>query len=182
MSESGDKQTTRDRWVFGWIGLVSVAALGFLVWLIYIREEPEAHSDAFAFLPAVNATLNGLAACCLAAGYVFIRKGRPKVHMGFMVSAFALSALFLITYVIYHGVAGDTKFTGEGAIRLVYFFILITHIVLSGIMLPLILATFYFAATKRFTIHRKVAKATWPIWMYVSVTGVAIFAFLRFNS
>jgi putative membrane protein len=96
-----------------------------------------------------------------------------------MVSAFAASAVFLIGYVIYHYAHGDTQYQGEGAVRIVYFTVLITHVLLSIVMLPMILTTFYLAARERFTAHRKLAKWTLPIWLYVSVTGVVIYFMLR---
>jgi putative membrane protein len=172
----------RDRMVIGWILAVSFAAVAFLFWLIYIRQTPAEYHEAFAMLPAVNAVLNSISTLCLAAGYIAIRKLKIRLHMSLMVSAFATSTLFLVTYIVYHGVHGDTSFTGTGIIRPVYFAILISHIVLSCIMLPMILTTFYFALTKRFVTHKKIARFTLPIWMYVSITGVVIYFLLKAHS
>jgi putative membrane protein len=99
-----------------------------------------------------------------------------------MISAFIVSALFLMSYVYYHSQVGDTKFLGEGWIRPVYFFILITHIVLSMIVFPMVLSTIYFGLTDKRATHRKIARITLPIWLYVSATGVIIFFMLRANS
>jgi putative membrane protein len=104
---------------------------------------------------------------------------RQGVHKRFMLAAFVASTLFLVSYVIYHSLHGDTPFQGVGVIRRVYFFILISHILLTTVALPLILITFAFALTGKFAAHRKIARFTLPAWLYVSVTGVLIFVFLR---
>lgn len=161
---------------------VSAAAFAFLVWLIYFKAPPRNPSDAYGFLPAVNAGLNGLSACCIVSGFVAIRAKRKRVHATLMISAFLFSTAFLISYIIYHNVQGDTKFLGEGTIRTFYFCILISHIATTVFALPLILTTFYFALSKRFDRHRKIARFTLPLWLYVSVTGVAIYFMLRANS
>src|SRR5690606_14151607 len=131
------------------------------------------------FMPAVNAVFNGLAALCLVAGYVAIRKKAVRLHRMLMITAAVLSSLFLVGYLAYHSVHGDTKFAGEGAIRAVYFFILITHIVLSLSVVPLVLTSFYFAFRRAFVRHRRLNRVFLPIWLYVSVAGVALFLLLR---
>ncbi len=171
--------TTADRRFYVFTAVASTLALGLLAYLLLVRQgDPNATVD-LRFMPAVNACLNTLAATLLTAGYVAIRRGNRSLHQRLMVSAFAASAVFLVGYLAYHYVHGDTKFTGEGAVRAVYFFILITHIVLSMFVLPMALITFYFAARKSFARHRKIAKVLLPIWLYVSVTGVVIFFMLR---
>lgn len=163
--------------------VVSALALGFLVWLIYFnRGGFEDYRDAVAAFPALNAALNGLSACCLVSGYAAIRRGRRRTHMTLMLTAFVFSTLFLVSYIVYHAVHGDTRFLGTGWIRPVYFFVLISHIGLSIVTLPLVLTTFYLALTKRFMRHKKLAKITLPLWLYISVTGVAIFFLLRAHS
>lgn len=157
---------------------ISTAALGFLFWLIYLRQGG-GESQSLAFLPAVNAGLNATTTVLLLRGWFAIRAGNRKLHAFCMKSAFIVSALFLGCYILYHSAHGDTKFPGQGAIRPVYFFILITHIVLSMAVLPMILGTFYQALTGRFEKHRKWAKWTLPIWLYVSLTGVLIFFLLK---
>ena len=160
------------------IGGVSAAALVFLVWLIYFRDSADA-TGSYAYLPAVNASLNALAAVCLAVGIMAIRNGATVLHQRLMTSAFVFSTLFLISYIVYHANHGDTRFTGEGFIRPVYFFVLISHIVLSAIALPMVLTTFYFSLSGQFGRHRRIARYTFPLWMYVSVTGVLIFLMLK---
>jgi len=171
-----------DRTVVSWSFLISGIIIGFLLWLIYIKGAPAQLSTAASVLPAVNASLNGLSACFLIAGYVAIKRRRVNVHKRFMVAALVSSALFLITYVIYHNAHGDTPFQGAGFIRLIYLFILISHILLTTLALPIILITFFFALTSRFDAHRKIARITLPAWLYVSVTGVMIFFFLKIFS
>ena len=130
-------------------------------------------------MPGVNATLNATSATLLLLGFAAIRNGRREVHKRLMVSAFAASAVFLVGYVLYHYAHGDTKYQGVGTIRMVYFTILITHVLLSIAMLPMILTTFYFASRERFSSHKRLARWTLPIWLYVSVTGVVIYFMLR---
>lgn len=163
-------------------GVVSALALGFLFWLIYLRQGAapgEAVNPIFAHLPAVNALLNSTTAAFLVRGWFAIRGGNRAVHSFCMKTAFIVSVLFLGCYILYHSVHGDTPFPGQGVIRPVYFFILISHILLSMAVLPLILGTFYFALTSRFETHRKWARITLPIWLYVSLTGVLVFFLLR---
>jgi uncharacterized membrane protein YozB (DUF420 family) len=131
-----------------------------------------------ASLPAVNATLNAIAAVLLFCGYVMIRRRRIETHRKFMLAAFATSALFLVSYVVYHANIGSRPFTGQGPIRVVYFSILITHVILAAAVLPMALITLTHALRARFDRHRRIARWTWPIWMYVSVTGVIVYLML----
>jgi putative membrane protein len=168
----------QDRRFMAFNAVVSVAALAFLAWLLLFRRDAGGAYD-LSFMPAVNACFNGLSASLLVAGWVAIKSGKIAVHKRLMVSAFACSSLFLIGYVAYHYVHGDTKFTGQGAIRAVYFAVLISHVLLSMAVVPMALASFYFAFRERFITHAKVARILFPIWLYVSVTGVVIFFMLR---
>jgi len=129
-------------------------------------------------LPAVNATLNAIAALFLAAGYVSIRQGRRTLHKRCMLGALTTSALFLTSYVIYHANAGSRPFPGEGAIRLVYFSILITHVILAAAILPLALTTTARGLRAQYDRHVPIARWTLPLWLYVSVTGVVIYLML----
>jgi uncharacterized membrane protein YozB (DUF420 family) len=129
-------------------------------------------------LPALNASLNGVATVFLVAGYVLIRRRRIAAHRASMMAAVAASALFLISYVIYHANAGSKPFTGTGPIRAIYFFILLTHIVLAAAIVPMVLITLSRALQKRFDRHAAIARWTLPIWLYVSVTGVVIYLML----
>jgi putative membrane protein len=126
-------------------------------------------------LPAVNATLNATAAVLLSAGYVLIRKGRIETHRKVMLAAFTTSALFLISYLVYHANVGSKHFPGHGAIRTVYLSILLTHTVLAAVIVPLVLVTLSRALSARFDRHRAIARYTLPIWLYVSVTGVIVY-------
>ncbi len=159
---------------------ISGLAFAFLIWLIYFHQSTR--SATLNFLPPLNAFLNGLSALFLTGGLIAIFNKRPKIHLSFMIGAFLLSTCFLISYVIYHSFHGDTHFLGQGWIRPFYFFILISHIGLTIFGLPLILTTFFFALIRHFAGHKKIARYTYPLWLYVSVTGVMIYFLLRFNS
>ena len=154
--------------------VVSTAAIGFLGWLLLVRESGGVNAD-LSFMPGVNAALNATSATLLVLGLAAIRSGRREVHKRLMVSAFAASAVFLVGYVLYHYAHGDTQYQGQGAIRVVYFTVLISHVLLSIVMLPMILGTFYLATRERFATHKKLARWTLPIWLYVSVTGVVVY-------
>jgi uncharacterized membrane protein YozB (DUF420 family) len=130
---------------------------------------------SIASLPLVNATLNGIATVLLVTGYVCIRRGRRDAHRRAMLAAFATSVLFLISYVIYHAQAGSRPFTGQGPIRTVYFTILISHIILAALTPVLAGLTLWRGLQGRFDRHVRLARWTLPIWLYVSVTGIAVY-------
>jgi uncharacterized membrane protein YozB (DUF420 family) len=132
------------------------------------------------FFPALNATLNGASAVLIGAGYYCIKTERREAHKRLMLTAFVTSALFLISYLYYHLVlrAGVTHFQGTGIWRPIYFTILLTHTVLAAVVVPFILVTLYRALKGNFTRHKAVARWTFPIWLYVSVTGVVIYVML----
>jgi putative membrane protein len=157
---------------------LSAVIAAFLFWLIYFKGKV-AGPGWVDELPAAIALFNSLSALCLVMGYINIRRGRRTVHMRFMLTATVSSALFLVSYITYHFYRGDTRFPGHGLIRPVYFFILITHIGLSMVALPLILATLWYSLRGRFQFHRRIARWTFPIWLYVSVTGVVVYFMLR---
>ena len=129
-------------------------------------------------LPTLNAILNSTAAVLLGAGFYFIKQRRVEAHKRCMVAAMVVSVAFLTSYVIYHAKVGSVAFTGEGWIRPVYFFILITHIVLAIVIVPMVLRTAYFGFGSRFDKHVRIARKTFPLWMYVSVTGVVVYLML----
>lgn len=162
-----------------WILPLSAAISLLLVWLIYFKDAPPSGPPWVASLPALNALLNSLSAACLVAGFVHIKRKRQRAHMTFMLAAIGFSALFLVSYVTYHHYHGDTPFLGQGPIRPVYFFVLISHILLSIVGLPMVLSTLFFALTSRFQRHRRIARFTLPVWLYVSVTGVLVFLILH---
>jgi len=126
-------------------------------------------------LPTVNAALNGTCTILLLLGYLAIRKKKVPLHRLCMVLAFFTSILFLVSYLTYHAFHGATRFPGKGWIRPVYFSILISHTVLAILIVPLVLRTLYLAMRSRFEAHRRIARLTLPLWLYVSVTGVAVY-------
>lgn len=131
--------------------------------------------EPLSFLPPIYATTNGLTAIILVAAVIAIKNGKRKLHEQLMTSAIALSVAFLVMYVAYHMTADSTKFGGEGILRYVYFFILITHIILSIAIIPLVMITYVRALAAKFDKHKKIAKITFPIWLYVAVTGVVVY-------
>ncbi|MEM7145458.1 MAG: DUF420 domain-containing protein [Verrucomicrobiota bacterium] len=129
-------------------------------------------------LPALNATLNGVCTVFLVAGYVFIKREQKRAHIVCMVAALVVSAAFLVSYLVYHYHVGSVKFTAQGWVRPVYFVILISHILLAMVLPVLVILTVVPAVRRRFDRHRRVARWTWPVWMYVSVTGVLVYLML----
>lgn len=129
-------------------------------------------------LPAVNASLNSLAAVLLLAGWFFIRKRHVRAHVACMIAALATSAAFLACYLYYHAHAGSVKFTHPGAPRTIYLAILVSHTILAIAVLPVIVMAVVNAIRRRFDVHKKWARIAWPVWMYVSVTGVVVYMML----
>ena len=158
---------------------ISAAATLFLFWLIYIHPAADAASVRFAFLPGLNAVLNGLSATALLIGYIFIRARRIAAHRASMMTAFALSTLFLIGYILHHALHGDVRYPLHAPFRTFYLWLLASHILLATLALPLVLATFFFSLSGRIPQHRRIARWTFPIWLYVSVTGVITYVMLR---
>ena len=157
---------------------VSAAATAFLFWLIYVHPAA-ATSAQFAFLPALNAALNGLSAISLLIGYTFIRARRIPAHRAAMISAFIFSTLFLVSYIAHHALHGDVRYPLGAPLRSVYLPLLASHIILAIVALPMILVTFFFSLTGRIPEHRRIARWTLPLWLYVSITGVVTWAMLR---
>jgi len=131
--------------------------------------------EPLSFLPPIYATINGITAVVLVAGVLAIKNGKRKLHKKLMTTAITLSVAFLVMYVAYHMTSDSTKFGGEGIIRPIYFFILISHILLSIAVIPLVLITYVRALANKFDKHKKIAKITFPIWLYVAVTGVVVY-------
>jgi putative membrane protein len=173
---SNSKPSTRPAIVV--ILAISAAASLFLFWLIYIHPAAAASSE-YAFLPALNALLNGLAATALLIGYTFIRARRIAAHRAAMITAFAFSSLFLVSYIVHHALHGDVRYPLHAAFRTFYLALLASHILLAVVALPLVLVTFFFSLSGRFPQHKKVARWTFPIWLYVSITGVLTYVMLR---
>jgi putative membrane protein len=157
---------------------ISVIASLFLCWLVYYHAPADVAGTHLLFLPALNALLNGLSAIALVIGLCFIRAGRVEAHRASMFTAFVFSSIFLVTYITNHALHGDMRFHGEGSIRPFYFTLLISHIGLSVVALPMILITFFLSLSGRFPAHKKLARYTFPIWLYVSVTGVIVYLML----
>ncbi len=165
----------RDRLALPVIGVVSaLVVLSVGVSLVGRQTEVPRGYDVSA-LPALNAFLNGTSAVLLTVGYVFIRLKKVTAHKTCMVTAFGVSSLFLVSYLIYHYHVGSMPFGGSGFIRPVYFTLLISHIVLAACIVPLALMTIYRAWTEQFEKHMRIARWTLPLWLYVSVTGVIVY-------
>jgi putative membrane protein len=167
-----------DRTFFIVNAVLSVGALALLTWLLLFRPASGDGSMDLRFMPKLNAALNATSFLLLLAGFISIKRGRADLHRSFMVAAFVVSSLFLVGYLAYHAVHGDTKFGGTGSIRAVYLALLASHVLLSAAVVPLALAAFWFAWKKEFARHKRVTKFLYPIWSYVSVTGVVVFFML----
>ena len=128
--------------------------------------------------PAINAAFNFTSAVCLLNGYLSIKRGRKETHRRWMLAAFSCSVVFLMSYLAYHYQVGSVKFTGEGPVRTLYLGILLSHTVLAVLVAPLAVATVSRALQARFDLHRRIARVTFPIWIYVSVTGVVVYLML----
>ncbi|MEK7878568.1 MAG: DUF420 domain-containing protein [candidate division NC10 bacterium] len=165
----------KDRLVLPVIGaLSSLVVLGVGAVLLGQQGAVRRHDDGSA-LPAVNAFLNGASALLLTAGYFFIRRKKVTAHKLCMLTAFGVSSLFLVSYLIYHYQVGSVPFGGTGVIRAVYFPLLISHITLAALIVPLALVTIYRAWNAEFEKHARIARWTLPLWLYVSVTGVVVY-------
>ena len=169
------KLLANDKLYFRIITIISVAIPAVVALLLFMPKQQIQSSFDIGILPKMNALINSTVSVLLVLGYIAIRKGRKERHKALMLTAFSLSALFLISYVLYHSVAGDARFGGQGWIRPVYFFILISHILLATAIVPLVLVTIYRSTSGQLQKHRKIARWTLPLWLYVSVTGVIVY-------
>lgn len=161
------------------IVVLSIAVPSIVVALLKVSPPDIEHGINLMFFPKFNAFLNTCTSLCLIVGYLFIKKKNQSIHRILMLTALFLSSLFLLSYVFYHTLkAEDTKFLGQGIIRPIYYFILITHILLAAIILPFVLKTFSFAFLKQYDKHKKWAKYTYPVWLYVAITGVLVYVLL----
>lgn len=156
------------------LGVSAVVTL--LVALMFFVQPPDiAHGINLAFFPKFHAVLNSIATVLLVSGFIFIKNRKITAHKVCMALAFAVSAVFLVSYVTYHTLSAPTPYGGDGILKFVYFFILLTHIILAASVLPFILFTFFRALTGDYYKHKKVARITLPIWLYVTVTGVLVY-------
>lgn len=157
-----------DKWAIGVSAFVLIA-------VVVLRYTPQIGTDALPFdihiLPALHAVLNSLAAVSLLAALWFIKQKKIAMHQRMIYTAMTLSALFLVSYVVYHAITEPTKFGGEGAIKVVYLLLLSSHVILAASILPFILFTFIRAYTKQIPAHKRLARWTYPIWLYVAFTG-----------
>lgn len=174
-----NSSSRQDRVFFVLNGVVSAGALALLTWLLVLNHGGLGSDVSVRALPPLNACLNGLAACLLISGRVAVKRGAHAAHRSLMIAAFASSALFLVGYLVYHAVHGDTHFGGEGVAKVVYLSLLASHVLLSIPVVPMALTAFYFAWRKDHPRHVKVTRVLHPIWLYVSITGVLVFLMLR---
>ena len=180
--------------IFLWIiGILSIAVPVLVAILFYIPQTGGLGDVNVSFLPHLNAVLNSCTACALILGFYFIKNNNRRYHITSMVTAFGLSSIFLISYVTYHYqgthvLYGDTDHNSivdlaekasAGSLRYVYYFILVTHIILAAIVVPFVLFAIYFGITKQYTRHKKTTKYTFPIWLYVAVTGVIVYLLIK---
>lgn len=157
--------------------IIAVSVLiPIVVALLFVIEPPKVDLGIdLTIFPKFHAILNSIATVLLLTGLFFIKQRNITAHKAMMLGALLVSAVFLVSYVVYHSLSEPTKFGGEGAVKYLYYFILITHVVLAAGVLPFILFTFYRALTSDFVKHRKMARYTLPIWLYVTVTGVVVY-------
>lgn len=157
----------------------SAVVMVLLLGVIYGHGRAASTPGWVSFLPVLNALLNTVSAVFLVRAYLAIRRRDVASHAQRILVSLGSSSLFLVSYVVYHSVHGDTKFTGVGPIRPLYFFVLITHVTLSAVALPMIFFSLFLSLSGRFPRHKAVSRYTLPIWLYVSVTGVLVFVLLR---
>ena len=165
------KNDSKARWligIFSFVVFAAIVALGKFKLSVDLGFDPH-------LFAAANAVINSIVAILLLAGLFAVKQGNFLLHKKIMISALALSVLFLISYICHHLFTGDTHYGGTGSVRYIYFIILITHIFLAAIVLPFILFTAYRALVAEWQPHMKLARITWPIWFYVSVTGPIVY-------
>ncbi|MEQ8910556.1 MAG: DUF420 domain-containing protein [Vicingaceae bacterium] len=155
--------------------IIASVLIPVVVAVLYLMPKSWEVGDEVFFLPKLNAFINGLTTLVLIAGLIAIKKKNIILHKRLMISALVLSVLFLLSYVTYHTLAESTPYGGEGMMRNIYFFILITHILLAIAIVPLVLITFVRALSEKFDKHKKIARITLPIWLYVTITGVVVY-------
>ncbi len=168
---TNDKNTIEKKYSL-WIVLLSII-IPLAVAILFFVKIPNA--TPLTFLPPIYATINGATAVLLVLAVMAVKKGKLKLHESLMKIAIGCSLLFLVMYIAYHMTSPSTKFGGEGNIKYVYYFILLTHILLSIVIIPLVLITYVRALAERFDKHKKIAKITFPLWLYVAVTGVVVY-------
>ena len=166
--KKNDRKARRLILIFSIIVFAAIIALGRMKLNIHVGFDPH-------IFATINATINSAVGFLLIAGFIAVKSKRFLLHKRIMLTAIILSSIFLISYILHHLLAGETKFGGTGTIRYVYYFILGTHVLLAAIILPLILFTAYRALISEYEKHKRIVRITWPVWFYVAVTGVAVY-------
>lgn len=169
------KNWISDKAFFRLVVGITIAVLGLVILLQYLPADMRPNAEFAKALPFTNAILNSLVSIALILGVMAIKAGKKGVHQVYMLSAFILSTVFLLSYVTYHTCAEHTTYGGDGIIRYIYYFILSTHIALAAVTLPLVLYTMYYSTSGNFVTHKKWARVTFPLWLYVSITGVVVY-------
>ncbi len=163
-----------DKKIFQIIMLLSVVVFAVVV-ILYSLPKQDHIPDWAKLLPTLNASLNGTCSVLLLATFWAIKNKKVSLHKQLNITAFVLSALFLVSYIVFHSFGVETKFPEDNPIRPIYLFILLTHIILAAIVLPLVLVSFFYGLSGKVEKHRKVSKFTFPVWLYVTVTGVVVY-------
>ena len=159
--------------------LCSIAVPAVVVFLIYKPVAIGAMGSWVSLLPHINAAINATTSMLLIAGLYFIKNNQISNHRISMLSAFILGCVFLVSYILYHSSVPSTTFEGEGFIRLVYYSLLVSHIILAAVVVPFVLIALYFALSNRIDQHKKIVKITYPLWLYVSISGVLVYYLIR---
>ncbi len=163
-----------DRTAYSLIGVVSFVVFAAVVLLKQIKLDVSLGFDVHVFA-RINAFINSTVSLLLVLALVFVKQKKYALHKNTMLAAIVLSVLFLLSYIAHHLLSGNTAFGGQGAIRSIYFFVLITHVILAAVILPFILLTSYRSLTGEYAKHKRLAKITFPVWLYVSITGVIVY-------
>ncbi|MBB6612181.1 DUF420 domain-containing protein [Pontibacter sp. Tf4] len=165
----------RDKRVLFLIAILSIVIPVTVAVLFYFDKATANTTVDVSFQPPLHAILNSLTAIALVVGYINVKKGNVRVHRGAMLTAFGLSAIFLVSYVTYHFLGERTIYGGDGVLKYIYYFVLLTHIVLAVVIVPLVLLSVYFGISNQLARHRRISKWTFPIWLYVAITGVLVY-------
>lgn len=175
MEKSSLLTNKEDKGIIRWVTVIAVAVPIVVAILLFMPSKIGLGGDWVYFLPHLNAVINSAASVALILGLLFIKSKKITYHRASMTTAFILGAIFLVSYVIYHAAAESTTFGGEGYIKSVYYFILITHVILAAVALFPILLAYYYGYTDQRAKHKKVVRFAYPIWLYVTITGVVVY-------
>lgn len=175
MEKSNVVMNKEDKGIIIWVTIIAIAVPLVVAILLFMPSKIDLASEWIYFLPHLNAVINSAASVALILGLIFIKSGNITYHRASMTTAFGLGAIFLVSYVIYHAAAESTSFGGEGVIKSVYYFILITHIILAAVALFPILLAYYYGYTDQRAKHKKVVRFAYPIWLYVTISGVLVY-------